>query len=426
MMSRTAERLRDVATAVGAEVTEHDLPELQLGEQLPLRRGWSGGRWLVPLVAAASVVIAVGSATVVGQFFGHPAASHRSGPRPGQPLPTPLMTAPKYLVTVQAAHGYVVSVATGRTIAEIPPPVRYYLIEGVAAAPGNRVFYLAGEIGDASGGRLVFFRVKLRPDGQPEPAERLPGHSVHLPRPITSNGLVHILIAASPDGSQIAYSWPNSLFGEPATLSTKITVLNVATGATRTWSVSSGDQTEISQLSWAVGGQLSYVATIGNATVRHGEVINDNRHNLNVLAILNTLRPAGQLLAASRLIDYSPQPEPGSVKPSNGTLAGVITTDGSTVIAQILGRHHRPELVEISTVTRKITRVLLSGSRASMANPETVDGDSLLFTLGPRRAHPYVCGQLALYKLSTGRITTVPLPVNCSLSAPPPPIFAAW
>ncbi|HET7012795.1 MAG TPA: hypothetical protein VFI65_02720 [Streptosporangiaceae bacterium] len=433
-MSRTVDRLRDVATAVGAQVTEQDLPELQLAEQVPVRRRWSAGRWLVPLVAAASVVVAVGSATMLGQFLGHREASHRSGAHRGQ-IPPPLMSTPKYLVTAQAAHAYVKSVATGRTIAKIPLPVKDYRIEGLTAAPGNRVFYLAGEVLDPYGGRLMFFRIKLRSDGHPEPAEKLPGHTVKLPIPITSNALVNIPIAVSPDGSQIAYTWPNDLLGEPASQSTKIIVCNVATGATRTWDVSSGGQTEISQLSWAADGQLSYVAVIGQAAVRHGWVISDRRHSLRVLAILNTLRPAGQLLAASRLITYSTliaattQPNSGSAWPPNGVQAGLISADGSTVIAQIVNRNHTAELVEISAVTRKITRVLLSGSRAFQAIPVAVDGDNLLFTLSPKQEHPngsYLCGHLALAKLSTGRIAGLPFGVYCSTVAPPQPIFFAW
>lgn len=425
-MSRTAERLRDAASAVGAMVTEHDLPELQLGAPLRARPRWSGGRWLVPLVAAASVVAAVGSVTVLGQFLGDPAASHRPGPNADQ-NPPPLLTTPKYLVTAQAAQGYVKSVATGRTIARIPPPVKDYRIEGLAAAPGNRVFYLAGEVGNARGGRLVFFRIRLRPDGHPQPAERLPGHSVQLPLPITSDGLVNIVIAVSPDGSHLAYSWPRDLLGEPASQPSTIVVRDVATGSIRTWDATLGGQTEISQLSWAAGGQLSYVAMLGHSAVRHGRVVRDRDHDLSVLAVLNTLREAGNLLSSSRLIRYASR-QSGSTAPSPEVAGGLITADGRTVIAWTRAAGRPARLAAISTVTRKVTWTLVAGPQASQADPAAVDGDNLLFTLSPHAVHEgpaAPCGHLALARLSTGRITALPFAVYCPVDSPEPS-FVAW
>jgi hypothetical protein len=430
MMSWTVERLCDVATAVGAAVTEQDLPELQLAETVRrpadvrswlVSRRWSGGRWLIPVIASASVLVAVGSATVLGQFLSRTTALPYTSPSPSPTLLAPVAGTPKYLVTSQEARGYVKSVATGQTIAKIPPPVKGYLIEGVAAAPGNRIFYLAGQVLDQSGGRLLFFRITLRSDGQPLAAQPLPGRSIHLPIPITSNGLVNIPIAVSPDGSQIAYTLPNQLLGQPVTQPTTIVVRSVSTGATKTWKLYSSGQTQVSELSWAANGQLGYVATIGSATVRNGVVVKDRGHSLNVLAILNTLRPSGQLAAATRLITYS--------SPPGGVQAAVITADGRAMIAQVLNRDHTTELAEISTATRKVIRVLLAGPEAAQANPVAIDGDNVLFTLSPKVEHPsgsYVCGHLALARLGTGKITGLPFPVYCNTVAPPPPFYAAW
>ncbi len=355
MMSRTAERLRDVAAAVGAEVTQQDLPELRLAEQAPVRRGWSGGgRWLVPLVAAVSVIAAVGAAGVFGQFLAISRDRPHSALIPSRALIRPVTGTPRYLVTSRSARGYVVSVATGRTIAKIPPPVKDFVIEGIAAAPGNRVFYLAGQVLGTRGGRLEFFEVTLRPDGQPEPARRLPGRAIQVPLPVSSDGLTDIAVAVSPDGRHIAYALSNLLFTDPGLRPVTITVADVATGATRTWRVWSGPQTQISQLSWAAHGQLAYHATIGDATVRKGQVVKARRHTLNVVALLDTLHAQGQLLPASRLLTYSSRPA-GSVQ------ASVVTADGHAVVAQVVSSDQIPELVEISVATGKITRVLLSG-----------------------------------------------------------------
>jgi hypothetical protein len=137
MMSRTGDRLRDVATAVGAAVTEQDLPELRLAEQLPVRRRWSGGRWLVPLVAAVSVIAAVGAAAVFGKLLAVSRDRPHSALIPGPALIRPVTGTPGYLVTSQLGRGSVISVATGRTIAKIPPPVKGYVIEGIAAGSGD-------------------------------------------------------------------------------------------------------------------------------------------------------------------------------------------------------------------------------------------------------------------------------------------------
>jgi len=422
MMSRTGDRLRDVATAVGAAVTEQDLPELRLAEQLPVRRRWSGGRWLVPLVAAVSVIAAVGAAAVFGKLLAVSRDRPHSALIPGPALIRPVTGTPGYLVTSQLGRGSVISVATGRTIAKIPPPVKGYVIEGIAAAPGNRVFYLAGEVFGARGGRLEFFEVKLRPDGQPEPARRLPGRAIQVPLPVSSNGLMNIAVAVSPDGRQIAYALQNQLLTDPGLRPVTITVLSVSTGATRAWRVWSGPQTQISQLSWDAHGRIAYHATIGNAAVRNGHVIKARRQNLNLVAILSTLGAPGPLLPASRLLTYSSRPDAG-------VRASVITADGLTVVAQVVNGFQVTSLVEISVATGQITRVLLSGEQAFQANPVAIDGDNLLFTLSPKQEHPnasYICGHLALAKLSTGQIARLPVPVYCSTAAPPPPFPATW
>jgi hypothetical protein len=209
----------------------------------------------------------------------------------------------------------------------------------------------------------------------------VPGRAIHLPIPITSNALVNIPIAVSPDGSQIAYTLPNRLLGEPATVPTTIVVGNVATGAIKTWKLRSSGLAEVGELSWAVDGQLGYAATIGSVTVRNGLVAKDRDHSLSVLAILNTLRPSGQLLATSRLITYNLQPRWISIPRPSGVHAAVTTADGRAVIAQVLNRDHTPELAEISVATGKVIRVLLAGPQAAQANPVAIDGDNVLFKL---------------------------------------------
>ncbi len=111
-------------------------------------------------------------------------------------------------------------------------------------------------------------------------------------------------------------------------------------------------------------------------------------------------------------------------------MAGVITTDGEAVAAQILTHHGtQSKLVVMSAANGQIAKVLLDGPRSFQADPASIDGDSLLFTLSPRHEHPsgnYVCGHLALDKLSTGKIVQLPFEIYCSTLWPGPPFIAAW
>ncbi len=146
-----------------------------------------------------------------------------------------------------------------------------------------------------------------------------------------------------------------------------------------------------------------------------------------MLALFSTQRPAGNVLAASRLVIYRSQSNDGTTL-DNAVQAGVITADGSTAIAEILTRQGTAKLVEVSVASGKITRVLLSGGQAVQSDPEAIDGDNLLITLprGVAPTDPGSCGHLALAKLGTGRITSLPVPVFCSIDVPDDPLFAAW
>ena len=292
------------------------------------------------------------------------------------------------------------------------------------------MFYLVGTTTPARGGKTSFFQFKLGQDGHPRPLRRLPVPAVSVPPPITNLRLENVPIAVSPDGTEIAYAWPVPLLGLPIAPSTKIFVRNLATGAVRAWSVPNNGRTEISQLSWATGGKLSYVATIGGATVRNGFVVSDRHYDLTVLAILDTLRPAGQLLAASRLITYSSESVSKSgvvVGPFNGVVAAVIAPGGRTVIAWLFVGDDTNELAELSATTGKVIRVLFSGRAPFQADPIAVEGDHVLLRLNLRNEPNgnSICWRLATANLGRGRISYLPLPTFCSVQSPPP-LAGSW
>jgi hypothetical protein len=449
MTSRTQERLRDAATALGQAIQPEDIPELRLPEASWQPARHPGRRWrlltthgLIQAVAGAAVLALVLSLTLAGQVFRGPTPAKTppptSTPPTSMPPTSPPLTRgmPRYLVAAQEGHGYIESSATGKVVAVIPPPTRGFAIEGIAVAPGDRTFYLAGAVALPGTGkvRLEFYRLTLSATGQPGRPQPIPGKPPVVPLPVTSDALEIVQLAISPDGGELAYAADDQLFPDnyAATHPAGITVLNVATGASRTWTTWPAADTGISALSWAAGGQLGYTATLGDAQLSRGQVVRHSGFDASCLLVLNTTAPGSALTADSRLvIGYSHAvPAGSSAPPRPAVIAGVISADGRSAYAELEGSGGVAELARISTQTGAVVRVLLSGSQAARSEPGSIDGRYLLFTLGPRRAvtpRPrYVCGHLAGLKVPSGPATQLPLAIYCSTVAPPPSLQAAW
>jgi hypothetical protein len=343
---------------------------------------------------------------------------------------------PAYIVTTGDVAGVQVrSVATGKVIAAIAPAAKRFLVEGIAAAPGDRIFYLAGEFVKSGGRYLEFFKVVLGQDGKLRRTQRVPGPVIPMPGVISSDGLISIPVAVSPNGEYLAFVSTNTQQLNPGSRPATVTVRNVLTGVSHSWSLWRSSQTSITELSWTAGGQLCLVATVGDATASHGTVIKHHGRELNVIMMLNALNTGTSFAAASRLVSYGS----GSFSESEqgvlpGPVAAVVTADGVGIAAQFT---HGPQprraansrLVLVSAATGKVTNVVLNGIPASRAQPVTIDGDNLLFTLTlPHvRAHGlYVCGDLADYQLITGHITKLPFPVYCNTVVPSAPFTGSW
>jgi len=439
MSGRTEERLRETAAAIGETVRPHDIPALRLNQShrqfapSPSQYArWRGGRWLIPLVAAASVAALVTGVVVVGQVLHIRLSPSHQHPGPSSaasgPVQLPYGT-PKFMVTSLGGRGAVSATATGQLIARIPPPVNGFVIEGIAASQGDRMFVLAGQ---GPHDAVEFFRVLLGANGKPGHAARLPGPSVRLHAPISSDGRIFIPVAISADGDYLAYAISRQLLGDAASRPATITVVRLADGASHTWKLWPAGRTQISELSWAKGGQLSWIGVIGDATVANGSVARHRGDELSVAMVLGTALPGRSLTVDSRLVSYGWLSESATGKSSvlDGPVAGVIARDGETVAAQILTRHGtRSKLVVMSAADGQIIRVLLDGPRSSRADPASIDGDSLLFTLSQRHVHPsprYVCGHLALAKLSSANIVPLPFEIYCSTTWPGLPFLYAW
>jgi hypothetical protein len=452
MMGKTEQRLRDATAALGQTIQQADIPRLQLRERAVrrARRPQLGQRqrgprsWLIPLAAATSVLAVTGLVILAGLVNSAGQARHHGGR--AQPSAT-AAGMPRYIVTYGggrgfglARQGYVRATATGRVVARIRPAARDFVVEGLAAAPGDRTFYLIGEAPfSATEVQIECFRLVIGPDGRPGVPQRLPGPPLPTPVPPTSDATTSIPLAVSPDGKELAYPAP----GLPVApglpnpyASQSVIVQNVATGARRSWSAWPAAHTQVSQVSWADGGSLGIVAALGDAGVSHGAVVPDSRTDLNVFMILNTKAAGSQLITDSRLVTYAaatvssagvprPYPPPGPYQ-------GLLSQDGRNAYLRVHPQDGPDQLVELSTASGTVTRVLLSGPQATNSEPISIDGDDLLFGLPlrqlPTRSAPgiWVSGHLAGIKLPAGQITPLPFPIYDSWIVPPQPLQAAW
>jgi hypothetical protein len=449
MSSRTQERLVDMASTLGHAVQQHDIPELRLPDSdwrpaqqgTPSRRRRQLSRSLAPLGAAAAVL-----GLVVALFYSRtlesPDARISPAPSvstlaPGPRLPANMLPdgMPRYLAVAVQGHGYIQSSETGRVVARIPPPAKGLVIEGIAVAPGDNTIYLATAVmvRDAPGGvRVEFFRLGLHADGRPGPARRLPGPPVRTNVPVTSDALVQIPLAISPDGKELAYTTEDQFYdpGYVAAHPPAISVITVASGVTRTWRLWRGGRAAaFESISWATGGELSFAATISNAAVSHGTLIQRGGSNLSAFMVLQTTAPGSSLAADSKLVTVGQFISFEGSAHREAIFGGIISPNGRSAYV-LRGTSGGKELDKVSVGTGKVIQVLLSGPPAWEAVPASLDGHSVLLPVGPRRpprpTASYVCAHLANMTLPSAHVRQLPVPLECSTAAPPPVVQAAW
>ena len=318
----------------------------------PLRVPAPAHRWhprLLPLAAAAAVIAIIAAvALVTGLPASHQAAT--SGSAPAVP--------PRFYVTIlDVPHGQgekveavVRASASGQVTGTVTVPA--FAAENetfVTAAADDRSFILStydGQAPDNLGGGLDvrLFRFGISADGKP-------GHLTELAvapvRSETTQG-----IALSPNGKLLAVSLTREPLG-PNYIGT-LEVINLATGATRTWSAPAG------RTQYYVPGPPSW--TQGNRMVAFTWLRTSRGGITSVtegVRLLDTAAP-GDNLADAKLIVPSGADAAGSIE------SALITPDGQDVIVVTL-RDLPPQasshtvvvqFAELQSGTGRLVRVL--------------------------------------------------------------------
>ena len=425
MTSRTAERLRDLSTAMGETIP--DVPELLLPAVNFAGARRPRAQWLAPALAATTVLALAASALVVR----HELAGRPANPAAGKHHPVGVTEPiPSFLVTVQDGQAYVRGTLAGHVLWKIPPPVKGMEIAGLAS-PSNQFtaqpLYLAGEVIRKQGTQLVFFRQPLGKGERPGRAREVPGIQVTLPPTIAGPRLLsNIPLAISPDGTELAYVTTSLLLAGGAHRPAALTIRNVLSGGAQSWFLppaKSGDRTEISEVSWGPGGQLLFTASIGGATVSHGvlRVKPGSNANANVIMMLDTRKAGTSLLADSRLISAG--------NGRRGPVGAVFADGGKRIVVQLNLAPGHPKLVVISVATGQVIKTLLRGPQAAQSAPMAADGDDVLFAISPKHVRisgHYLCGHLAVAQPKLANVFGLPFPEYCDNNVSVPSLLATW
>jgi hypothetical protein len=294
-----AHRLRDALGAAADVMTVRDSPVLAAERTVRRARGW-----LLPLAAAASmVVIVLVTVFVAGHFTG--TSAPRGAAADGAAAP------PEFYVSWVAGDDAPLLVhrtSDGAVTASIQLPAGV-LAEGPLPADGSdRAFYFSSFATCTTGPRISrFYRITITGSGR---------FSGIAPVGATFEGMADTL-AVSPDGSQIAYVLDPSINCRGSALSDTrdaVHIMDLSTGAVRTWQnrVSAAIPARVQSvtgLSWTPDGrtlEVDYEWASVPSTGTAPAVFAEQQHDRAVLG-LDTTSGGGSLQASSRLLWHQEQ-----------------------------------------------------------------------------------------------------------------------
>jgi hypothetical protein len=293
-------------------------------------------RWLAPAASAILVLAVIAGAVVVSRGI--------TGTRPPE---TGTTGVPRYYVALTGQNPHypgdttaAVRVSrTGAVLARVTPPRPYSHFLAVTGAADDRTFVLAAQatarhltekqterlgnselIRDFNPG-IRFYVLRIDRAGRASPLRALPALDITAGHGLTG-------IALSPDGTQLALNVTPVPFPAGGPYLSGLQVLNLVTGAHRSWSNPGYIGPEFGAVPPVAVGSLAWTAD--GRTISF--ISNFKYHN--VIRLLNVSTPGSSLLANSRVVP--------AVRIRKQTWrAGFITPDGKTIIG--IRQYLKPE-----------------------------------------------------------------------------------
>ena len=394
-------------------------PELLRPLQVPTRRPSWRPR-LLPFTAAAAVIAVItAGALVAGLTAAHKPAAHKPAVSGSAPA-----SLPRFYVTTSSSPGgrgiqaVVRASASGQVTGTVPVPsalpVEWADSGGtfVTAAADDRSFIIGVQGGQAPtkiGLDLRLFRFAISDAGKP-------GHLTELaPAPMrneTTEG-----IALSPDGKLLAVSLQNDSSPDPVGA---IQVLNLATGAIRTWTAPARSVYIPGPPSWADGSRV--IAFTWLRSTQSG-LMSAPRG----IRLLDINAPGDNLVAGTLIV-------PRGVVAAGSLVSALITPDGRDVIV-VTWRDLTPrasthtvvvQFAELQAATGRLVRLLRTQTgQYDQVNVVTVEDSLGVLSLGSQGRYALVqgvkFGWLDVGGPDPGRFTPLPaVPVGQYVN------FAAW
>ncbi|HJY68077.1 MAG TPA: hypothetical protein VJ254_15225 [Streptosporangiaceae bacterium] len=394
-------------------------PELLRPLQVPTRRPSWRPR-LLPFTAAAAVIAVITAGVLVaGLTAAHKPAAHKPAVFGSAPA-----SLPRFYVTTSSSPGgrgiqaVVRASASGQVTGTVPVPsalpVEWADSGGtfVTAAADDRSFIIGVQGGQAPtkiGLDLRLFRFAISAAGKP-------GHLTELaPAPMrneTTEG-----IALSPDGKLLAVSLQNDSSPDPVGA---IQVLNLATGAIRTWTAPARSVYIPGPPSWADGSRV--IAFTWLRSTQSG-LMSAPRG----IRLLDTAAPGDNLVAGTVIV-------PRGVVAAGSLVSALITPDGRDVIV-VTWRDLTPrastrtvvvQFAELQASTGRLVRLLRTETaRYDQVSVVTVEDSLGVLSLGSKGRYALVqgvkFGWLDVGGPDPGRFTPLPaVPAGQYVN------FAAW
>ncbi len=325
-LARTAERLRDALTAAADVMAEPDAAGAVTPVPQRPGRPRRARAWLIPLAAAACVVAVIAASVLLTTNLARTSSSASQPTYPGfsicKPLPAagPGTALPRFYVTTNVAARQIqlqVRRTSDCAITEVVPlPAGWLLTGGISATADDRTFFAAAfsakscPVQAGAGGisyaahETRFFRFAINDQGRA-------GRLTVVGPPVS--GIVGP-IAASPDGSRIAFNASNTSFVGPGKVcaggdaegAAAISVIDLASGKIRTWQAMgmppapAGTGVTPGAVSWMADGRTLAVSYVW-PTSPSGPQLS------MAVAALDTTSGGGSLQAHSHVLWSQPQ-----------------------------------------------------------------------------------------------------------------------